>query len=238
MEDSLYGFRFRPQSSLLVSDEVEIDDAETEPMQWQEPGQYELPHSYCDEATQTPNWDYQDQRVDASSSRAPRGREADQHQSESTALNTTRHIGFFKSKDQVDAYETCAPWDWSRFPIVQPSHIKEEEFDESMDLIIEDEPLEADDASYERYSASVSHRYVKRESGSDTSTMTMVDLCEEDEGAACEMVVDEDSFDIEDGDIFDFEDEFLFDESARDVGDGRTRRRVYGARSETEDMCE
>jgi hypothetical protein len=42
MEDSLYGFRFKSQTSLLVSGPHEVDEVLIESMQWQDCLQHEV----------------------------------------------------------------------------------------------------------------------------------------------------------------------------------------------------
>ncbi|PTB65676.1 hypothetical protein BBK36DRAFT_1141626 [Trichoderma citrinoviride] len=236
MEHSLHGFSFRPQTSLLVSDRHEIDDAEIEPMQWQEPQQHEPHLSYFEEATQTPNWEYQNQRADTTT--ASQTYEGHERQSGPTASNMA-HVDFVRAEDEVNAYQTdhCVPLEWSRFPTVQPIQLKQEEdVDESMELIAETSPSGADNVWLKKYPALFSPQYIERKSDFDPTRIAMLDSCEDediesedDEDAECEMVVDEDSLDVQDGVLPDYEDDFLYDEPH-----GWIRQRLYDPRSEAD----
>ncbi|TFB02997.1 hypothetical protein CCMA1212_005453 [Trichoderma ghanense] len=246
MEDSLYGFRFKSQTSLLVSDQHEIDDAEIEPMQWQKKcrqheGYHLQPrHNYYDEATQTPNWEYRDQRVDAPFTLTPRRYEADGGQSKPTAWTgggavTVQIDGDSdRWKRQLLWHQTESPGHRPSCPTPQPIRMEKQVSDESMQMFAEAEPFETGDVSYDDIKNSIAHQHIKCEGGSDVSSVTMEDVCVDDQVAERRTAVHPDDRWLMD--LFFIEDGSLSDESGGDVVDAGIRQQLHEANGETEDM--
>ncbi|KAL7806420.1 hypothetical protein V8C44DRAFT_351752 [Trichoderma aethiopicum] len=246
MEDSLYGFRFKSQTSLLVSDQHEIDGVEVEPMQWQEPRQQEArtlhpPHHYCDEATQTPNWEHEEQRFDSPSALAPQTRESDGRQSDLTAWNNGGAADFPSGDDpdnwgpQLMWYEAGHPGHCLNAPTPQPIVTNQEVSDESMQMFPQTDPFDAHDDSYDDIKNSIAYQNIGREFDSDASSITMEDACVDGEDAEWEMAVDaEDENRIDAGEErgFAFEGEFPFGEPEYIEG---VPRQLYWAIKEAED---
>ncbi|KAK1246025.1 hypothetical protein MKX07_005094 [Trichoderma sp. CBMAI-0711] len=248
MEDSFHGFRFKSQTSLLVSGPHEIDEVEIESMQWQDCRQHEPHHHYCDEATQTPNWEHHDQRVDSPPTLAPQTTdEAFGRQSEHPAWNSGDVVDFQVGDDsgkwrrQSMWYEAGLQGHRPSSPAPQPIRVKQEASDESMQMFPETEPFEAEDASYYEVKNSIACQDIKGECGSDVSSITMEDACEADEDTAWEMAIDaedEDSSDTGDGGVVDFEDDFLSEEPAGDdIMEGMPQR-LYWAITEAQGLWE
>ncbi|KAL7794424.1 hypothetical protein V8C37DRAFT_69105 [Trichoderma ceciliae] len=180
MEDSsLHGFRFKPQSPLLVSDQGDVDLAEAEHGQWLEPLEYEalspFPPSNHHEANQTPiadyhsDHDYHQQRFDDLFSRVMRRCYQGLRQSES-----------MDSEADPIWYPSCSP-------MAQPHKVGDS--DELMRETLEPEAPEVDVCSHEVTLEPVSLQYNLSESESDTSTVTMEDVSEYDNDAY-EMLLD------------------------------------------------
>ncbi|KAH0489561.1 hypothetical protein TgHK011_009984 [Trichoderma gracile] len=250
MEDSLYGFRFKSQTSLLVSDQHDIAEIDIEPMQWQEPQQHDVrnlqpPHSYCDEATQTPNWEDQDQRVKSPSAQAFHTRQEDGRQGEPTNSKGTVefpiHDDSAQWRRQLIWYEAGHLGYCPSSSTPQLNRVHQEMSDESMQMFPQTEPLYTGDLSYDDVNDATAYQYIRGESGSDASSITMEDACADDEGMAWEMAVDaEDNnpSDAGDGDGLEFEDEVLPDEPAVDVVEEGIRQRLCWATSEAQGLWE
>lgn len=120
-------------------------------------------------------------------------------------------------------------------PTPQAIVTNQEVSDENMQIFPQTDPSEAQDDSYDDIKNSIAYQDIKREFDSDASSITMEDVCVDDEDAAWEMAVDaedEDPLDAGEERVLAFEGEFPFGEPEYIEG---IPRGLYWAIKEAED---